>query len=120
MSLQDYQQGAAMGSASANAVIDEWADHANGLKRKLQNAHVQADEYEANLSKAHASRFGFAQLVRALSAELQRVDPSNSLLDRDRQLALVESHTAKKAAELGYAYDPATNTVKPVKPMIRR
>ncbi len=112
MNQLDYQAGFSGGRAGAAAAINEWEAHANSLKRRLHTAESEAD---AQLTKAHASRFGLAQLVRALSAELQRVDPTNSLLDKNRQIAMVESATAQKAAESGYHYDSATGSIKRVR-----
>lgn len=112
MNQLDYQLGVGAANAGARAAINEWEAHANSLKHRLQNAESEAD---AQLKKAHASRFGLAQLVRALSAELQRFDPNNPLLNKDRQLAMVESVTTQKAAESGYAYDPATGSIKRIR-----
>lgn len=112
MNQLDYQSGLAGGRAGAAAAINEWEAHADSLKRRLQNAESEAD---AQLTKAHASRFGLAQLVRALSAELQRLDPTNPLLDKERQLAMLEAATVQKAAESGYHYDPATGSIKRIR-----
>lgn len=109
MSSYDRQQGmfdgVAIGAGSTarryGAAIDNWENYSN--------------ELEAKLAKANASRVGIAQLVRAISAELQRVDPNNPLLDKSRQIALVESQMVKSAAGEGYAYDPATDTIAPIR-----
>ncbi len=116
MSMYDRQQGMFDGMAIASGetarryagAINEWEKYAESLNARLHNA-------EAKLVKANASRVGLAQLVRAISAELQRADPNNPLLDKSKQLALVESITVEKAAESGYAYDPATGAIKPVR-----
>lgn len=113
MSLSDYQQGAAFTAGRSSAAIGEWEAHANSLKQRLRQAHSHAENLEASLAKAHASRFGLAQLVRTLSAELRRLDPQNPLLQIDRQLSIVESVTAEKAAERGYAYDSETGAINP-------
>lgn len=103
MSFLERQQGQLDGSAatarSYGAAIAQWEQFADGL--------------QAQLAKAESSRIGFAQLLRAVSAELQRVDPTNPLLDKDKQLAILQDHIAKKAAELGYSYDPVTDAIQP-------
>lgn len=70
--------GASRARADAEEAVAEWERHASDLK--------------ARLAKAESSRLGFAALARTLTAELARLDPTNSLLQTNVQLSIVEEH----------------------------
>lgn len=110
MSLNGYNQGFGNGSAAGRALavaVDRDADEAIGEWKQF------AGDLNAKLAKAESSRIGFAHLLREVSAELQRVDPDNPLLNKAKQLAIIRDQAVKKAAELGYTYDPATDAIYP-------
>lgn len=91
-------------SAEADEAIGTWKEFSGRLQGKVQRA-------ELAHAKAETGRIGFAHLVRALSDELRRVDPTNRLLNKDVQLHILGHKMMEKANEMGYRYDPATDSL---------
>lgn len=85
-------------AADAHEAILEWKAFSNELQNKLQKT-------EFNFVKAEFGRIGFAHLCRALVEEMERIDPSNPLLQKEARLRIVETKVAEKATEMGYVYD---------------
>ena len=83
------------GQQSANL---SWQRHTERLQARLNKA-------ETDFANAESGRIGFAHLAKMLTDELHRVDPANSLVQRETQLRLLGEKVAEKASELGYVYD---------------
>jgi|GEM_PF-4772417 len=81
--------------------INEWKAHAQLLKDKL-------DQAEINQVKAEGVQAANENLLSAMEHELRRLDPDNAVLQRQQN---IKKHgMTKRLAELGYDYDPETNT----------
>lgn len=116
MNVQDYQQGAAIGSAGANAAIDEWENHANGLKRKLRNAHIEAELLAERKLFENAKVEGLRAVISAMEAEIRRSNPNSSLLQKTTRDNISTQRMAEFLAPQGYHYDLKTYNVSKVSP----
>ncbi len=103
-STLDFYAGRQAANLAARRDIGEWQNFSARLEGKLRKA-------EFDFAKAETSRIGFAHLFRTVLDELQRVDPTNPLLEKSAQLRIFGAKVAERAAEMGYQYDPSTGSL---------
>ena len=89
----------------ASKVADEWGNFAGRLQGQL-------DKTTTDFARAEAGRSGVARLLKIVTAELQRVDPSNPLVREEMQNQIIAQGAADKFALLGYDYDPQKGSFK--------
>lgn len=104
MSINEFFDGQMSANLANRRVVSEWQEYSERLKQQLQKT-------EFDFAKAESGRIGFAHLFRTVLEELRRLDPKNSLLEKDVQLKILGDKVAEKAAEMGYSYDPSTGTL---------
>ena len=92
-------------SADADEAIGEWKAFSNKLQGKLQKT-------ELDCVTTEAARSGLARLLKNMKMELQRLDPTNTLLRDDVQNKIISEGAADKFAVLGYDYDPERKVVR--------
>ena len=100
----DYMAGRWAADREANNAIASWKKYSEKLEGKFA-------EMEWKYAKAESERVGFGNLYKTFREELQRVDPNNPLLQRDTQIKILNVKIAERATELGYHYDPNTESL---------
>lgn len=91
--------------AEASMVAHDWKNFSDRLQGKLEKT-------EVDFARAEAGRSGLARLLKNMTAELKRLDPSNPLVRDEVQNQVIASGAADKFATLGYDYDPAKGSFR--------
>lgn len=109
MSFLDRQQGMLDGASATarnyGAAIDQWEEHAERLKGRLQDATEKADELAEQRLFANAQVEGLRAVIAAMENEIQRLKPNSSLLQQSTRKNIAAQRMAEFLVPHGYQYD---------------